>query len=61
MGYAPYFLLYGCHPILVFDVADCMWEVLDWYTVHSMEDLLTICTQQILWWDKKLAEAHEHQ
>ena len=60
-GYAPHFLLYGRHPILAFDVADCTWEVLDWHTVHSTEDLLAIHTQQILQRDKKLAEAHEHQ
>ena len=60
-GYTPYFLLYGHHPILAFDVADCMWEVLDWHTVHSTEDLLAIRTQQILRRDKKLAEAHQHQ
>lgn len=60
-GYTPYFLLYGRHPILAFDITDQTWEALDWHTVHSTEDLITIRTQQILRWNKELARAHEAQ
>src|ERR1700679_361748 len=61
MGYTPYFLLYGHPPILAFDIADRTWEVLDWHTVHSTEDLIAIRIEQILRRDKKLAQAHENQ
>jgi hypothetical protein len=60
-GYTPYFLLYGRHPILAFDIADHTWEALDWHTVHSTEDLIAIRTQQILRRDKRLVQAHENQ
>jgi hypothetical protein len=60
-GYTPYFLLYGRHPILAFDVADQTWEVLDWHTVHSTEDLIAIRIQQILRRDKRLVKVHENQ
>jgi transposase InsO family protein len=60
-GYTPYFLLYRRHPILAFDITNRTWEVLDWHTVHSMEDLIAIHTQQILQWDKKLIQVHKSQ
>lgn len=47
-GYTPYFLLYGHHPILAFDIDDSTWETLDWHMVHSTEDLIAIHAQQIL-------------
>ena len=60
-GYTPYFLLYGLHPLFAFDIADRTWDVLDWHTVASMEDLLTMCMQQILRRDKQLVLAMEQQ
>jgi hypothetical protein len=60
-GYMPYFLLYGCHPILTFDIADQTWEVLDWHTVHSTKDLIAIRIEQILRCDKKLVQVHKNQ
>ena len=57
----PYFLLYGRHPILAFDIVDVTWETLDWHTVHTTEDFIAIRTQQILRQDKKLAQALECQ
>jgi len=60
-GYPPYFLLYGRHPFFAFDFADRTWEVLDWHTVASTEDLLALRMQQILRRDKKLVLAMEQQ
>jgi hypothetical protein len=40
-GFTPYFLLYGRNPLLVFDIADHMWETLDWDKVINTEDLIT--------------------
>ena len=60
-GYPPYFLLYGYHPFFGFDFADRTWDTLDWHTVSSMEDLLTLCMQQILQHSKKLVLALDQQ
>jgi len=60
-GYPPYFLLYGRHPIFAFDFADWTWDMLDWHSVSSTEDLLALRMQQILQHDKKLVLALEQQ
>ena len=60
-GYTPYFLLYGLHPLFAFDIADRTWDMLDWHTVTSTEDLLAMRMAQILRRDKKLVLAMEQQ
>jgi len=60
-GYTPYFLLYGLHPLFSFDITDRTWEALDWHTIASTKDLLTLHMQQILHQDKKLVLAMEQQ
>ena len=61
MGYTPYFLLYGLHPLFAFDIADRTWDSLNWHAVASTEDLLVMCMQQIIRRDKKLVLALEQQ
>jgi hypothetical protein len=60
-GFAPYFLLYECNPLLLFDIADHTWETLNWDEVVMMEDLITIRTLQISHWDTILAAAITQQ
>ena len=46
-GYEPYYLLYGRHPLLAFDITDHTWKALDWHKVMLTKDLIAICIQQI--------------
>lgn len=46
-GFTPYYLLYGKHALLPFDLEDRTWHTLDWEGVRSTEDLLTVRLQQI--------------
>jgi hypothetical protein len=60
-GYEPYYLLYGRHPLLAFDITDRTWEALDWHKVVSTEDLIAIRIQQITRRDVIAVEALERQ
>ncbi|KAJ7581797.1 hypothetical protein C8J56DRAFT_716747, partial [Mycena floridula] len=47
LGVTPYYLLYGIHPILAFDIADSTWQTLDWHLVRSTADLIQIRALQL--------------
>ena len=46
-GYSPYYLLYGQHPLLPFDVIDVTFHVLDWPKVTTTAGLLALRMQQL--------------
>ena len=46
-GYSPYFLLYGQHPLLPFDVTDRTFHVLDWPSATNTVDLLALRMRQL--------------
>lgn len=60
-GYTPYYMLYGKHPILAFEIADRTWDVLDWDQIRTTDDLLAIRAQQILRRDKDVVIALNQQ
>jgi hypothetical protein len=60
-GFAPYYLLYGCSPLLAFDISDRMWDILDWHVACTTADLIALRVQQIVQWDQKLVLALEQQ
>jgi hypothetical protein len=39
-GYTPYYLLYGQHPLMPYNVKDCTFHSLDWPAVKTTEELL---------------------
>ena len=41
-GYSLYYLLYGQHPLLPFDITDSTFHALDWPKVNNMKDLLAL-------------------
>ena len=41
-GYSLYYLLYGQHPLLPFDITDSMFHALDWPKVTTTKDLLAL-------------------
>ena len=58
-GYAPYFLLYGVHPVFAFDIEEVTWQTLDWDKVRTHTELLAIRILQIQRRDPKMEEANE--
>src|SRR5260370_36508293 len=47
MGYTPYYLLYGQHPLMPFDVTDCTFHTLDWPSVMTTHELLAMRMHQL--------------
>jgi hypothetical protein len=60
-GFAPYYLLHGCSPLLAFDISDRTWDTLDWHIARTTADLITLRAQQIVRQDRKLVLALEQQ
>jgi len=58
-GYSPYYLLYGQHLLLPFDVADSTFHVLDWPKVTNTIELLALHMQQLDQHNDLLLEAWE--
>src|SRR5260221_6598123 len=58
-GYLPYYLLYGQHPLLPFDVADSTFHVLDWPKVTNTKELLALRMQQLDQRNTVIREARE--
>ncbi len=58
-GFSPYYLLYGQHPILPFDVTDSTFHVLEWPRVTNTTKLLALRIQQLDQRNGLLVEAHE--
>jgi len=58
-GYLPYYLLYGQHLLLPFDVADSTFHVLDWPKVTNTIELLALHMQQLDQHNDLLLEAWE--
>jgi hypothetical protein len=52
-------LLYGVHPVFVFDITDHTWQTLDWHDVKMYLDLISLHAQQILRRDELLTPALE--
>ncbi|THU83349.1 hypothetical protein K435DRAFT_556805, partial [Dendrothele bispora CBS 962.96] len=46
-GFSPYYLLYGTHPVLSFDVTEATWQTLDWDKATSTTDLLALRILQL--------------
>jgi hypothetical protein len=47
MGYTPYYLLYGQHLLMPYDVKDKTFHSLDWPAIKSTEDLLALRIVQL--------------
>src|SRR5258708_36286988 len=58
-GYLPYYLLYGQHLLLLFDVIDITFHVLEWPKVTNTAGLLALCMQQLEQWNILLLEVRE--
>ena len=46
-SYLPYYLLYGQHPLLPFDITHSTFHVLDWPKVKNTVQLLALRMQQL--------------
>src|SRR5260370_39780486 len=42
MGYTPYYLLYGQHPLMPFNVTNPIFHALDWLAVTTIHELLAM-------------------
>src|SRR5260221_9916726 len=47
MGYLPYYLLYGQHPLHPFDMMDATYHMRDWVKVTDTKELLVLRMQQL--------------
>jgi hypothetical protein len=56
-GYTPYYLLYGQHPLMPYDVNDRTFHSLDWPSIESTEDLLALRMLQLSKREDLLEEA----
>ncbi len=57
--YSPYYLLYGQHLLLPFDITNLTFHALDWPKVNNMKDLLALRMQQLDQRNTLLLEVHE--
>jgi hypothetical protein len=57
MGYTPYYLLYGQHLLMPYNVKDRTFQLLDWPSVKSTEDLLALRILQLTKREDLLEEA----
>ncbi|KIK51895.1 hypothetical protein GYMLUDRAFT_115402, partial [Collybiopsis luxurians FD-317 M1] len=46
-GFSPYYLHYGVHPVLSFNVLEVTWQMLDWDKVATTAKLLTMRILQL--------------
>lgn len=58
-GFSPFYLLYGCHPVLPFDLAEASFLVDGFTTAMSEEDLLAARIQQLAKHPEDIAQAAE--
>lgn len=60
-GYSPYFMLYGKHPILAFELNDPSWHTINWAKIRSDEELISARVEQITRRNDIEVEALERQ
>jgi hypothetical protein len=56
-GHTPYYLLYGKHHIFPFDIMDASWYTLNWHSIKTTEELLSIQAIQLAHRDDDIKEA----